>query len=194
MPETCRVSWQNTVLYTWCILLVIYTKMKHDVRLFKKGSTAAGCSSQRLMVEYAHNEYCNMLRTVGVVISIWLWCMGIYTTLLLSTSHRRYVFLWLYRHLREISSITPMALVNAGHVRTVRTTDDKHAIIAAVERSRVKDQAIPQGSLVCVNRGCRNTSWWSTVRYCVAVWKWLNQCTVLLFARLTDSNINIFSS
>ena len=26
MPETCRVSWQNTILDTWCILLVIYRK------------------------------------------------------------------------------------------------------------------------------------------------------------------------
>ena len=26
MPETCRVSWQNKILDTWCILLVIYTK------------------------------------------------------------------------------------------------------------------------------------------------------------------------
>ena len=27
MPETCRVSWQNKILDTWCILLVIYTKI-----------------------------------------------------------------------------------------------------------------------------------------------------------------------
>ena len=27
MPETCRVSWQNIILDTWCILLVIYTKI-----------------------------------------------------------------------------------------------------------------------------------------------------------------------
>jgi hypothetical protein len=27
MPETCRVSWQNKILVTWCILLVIYTKI-----------------------------------------------------------------------------------------------------------------------------------------------------------------------
>jgi hypothetical protein len=26
MPETCRVSWQNKILDTWYILLVIYTK------------------------------------------------------------------------------------------------------------------------------------------------------------------------
>jgi hypothetical protein len=26
-PETCRVSWQNKLLDTWCILLVIYTKI-----------------------------------------------------------------------------------------------------------------------------------------------------------------------
>ena len=26
MPETCRVSWQNKIIDTWCILLVIYTK------------------------------------------------------------------------------------------------------------------------------------------------------------------------
>jgi hypothetical protein len=27
MPETCRVSWQNKILDTWCILLDIYTKI-----------------------------------------------------------------------------------------------------------------------------------------------------------------------
>jgi hypothetical protein len=27
MPETCTVSWQNKILDTWCILLVIYTKI-----------------------------------------------------------------------------------------------------------------------------------------------------------------------
>jgi hypothetical protein len=27
MPETCRVSWQNKILDTWCILLVIYMKI-----------------------------------------------------------------------------------------------------------------------------------------------------------------------
>ena len=27
MPKTCRVSWQNKILDTWCILLVIYTKI-----------------------------------------------------------------------------------------------------------------------------------------------------------------------
>ena len=27
MPETFRVSWQNKILDTWCILLVIYTKI-----------------------------------------------------------------------------------------------------------------------------------------------------------------------
>jgi hypothetical protein len=27
MPETCRVSWQNQILDTWCILLVIYMKI-----------------------------------------------------------------------------------------------------------------------------------------------------------------------
>jgi len=69
------------------------TMMKHDVRLFKKRITAAGCSRKRLTVKHAHDEYCNMLCTVGVVIAIWLRCLRIYTTLLLSTSHRRYVFL-----------------------------------------------------------------------------------------------------
>jgi hypothetical protein len=27
MSETCRVSWQNKILDTWCVLLVIYTKI-----------------------------------------------------------------------------------------------------------------------------------------------------------------------
>jgi hypothetical protein len=27
MPETCSVSWQNKILDTWCILLLIYTKI-----------------------------------------------------------------------------------------------------------------------------------------------------------------------
>ena len=27
MPEICRVSWRNNILDTWCILLVIYTKI-----------------------------------------------------------------------------------------------------------------------------------------------------------------------
>jgi hypothetical protein len=27
MPETCRVSWQNKILDTWCISLVTYTKV-----------------------------------------------------------------------------------------------------------------------------------------------------------------------
>jgi hypothetical protein len=27
MPETCRFSWQNKILDTWCIFLVIYTKI-----------------------------------------------------------------------------------------------------------------------------------------------------------------------
>jgi hypothetical protein len=61
------IVWGNTLL---CGVFV--TMMKHDVRLFKKGSAVAGCSSQRLMVEYAHDEYCRMLRTGGVVTSIWL--------------------------------------------------------------------------------------------------------------------------
>ena len=69
------------------------TMMKHDVRLFKKASTAAGCSSQRLTVRHAHYVYCNMLCTVDVVTAIWLWCIRSYTTLLLSTTYRRYVFL-----------------------------------------------------------------------------------------------------
>lgn len=168
--------------------------MKHYVRLFKEGIAAAGCSGQRLMVECAHDEYCNMLCTVGVVVSIWLWCMGIYVTLLLSTSYRHYVFVWLYRHFRDTSSVTPTALVNADHLRTVRTPTHEYDIIAAVERNAVEDQAIPQDSWVYVNRGCRNTSWLSTVRCYVAVWKWMNQWMVLLFACLTDSNINIFSS
>jgi hypothetical protein len=58
--------------------------MKHGVSLFKKRSTAAGCSSQQLMA-----EYCNVFCIVGVAISIWLWCTATYTTLLLSTSYRR---------------------------------------------------------------------------------------------------------
>jgi hypothetical protein len=67
-------------------------------------------------------------------------------------------FLRLCRHLRETSSITPMALVNADHQRTIRTTAHEYAIIAAMERSRVEDQVTPQDNWVYVNGGCRNTS------------------------------------
>jgi hypothetical protein len=51
-----------------------------------------------------------------------------------------------------------MALVNADHLRTVRSPAHEYAIIAAVERSRVEDQAISQDSWVYVNGGCRNMS------------------------------------
>ena len=31
MPETCRISWQNKILNTWCILVVICTKITPDI-------------------------------------------------------------------------------------------------------------------------------------------------------------------
>ena len=39
MPETCRVSWQSKILDTWCIFLIVYTKIitKHGHLNIKYG-------------------------------------------------------------------------------------------------------------------------------------------------------------
>jgi hypothetical protein len=88
-----------------------------------------------MIMDYTHNEYCNMLLTLGVCNSFAGTAAREYV---LHYPGRRHpdanVFQRLEQRLRKTGSVTPTALVNAGHPWIVWTPANEDAIITAVER------------------------------------------------------------
>jgi hypothetical protein len=95
----------------------------------------AGLSCDWMIMEYTHDEHCDMLLTLGDCNSRAGTAAREYA---LRYPGRRHpdgnVFRRLEQHFRETGSVTPTALVNAGRPRTVRTPANKDAIISAVKR------------------------------------------------------------
>jgi hypothetical protein len=86
-------------------------------------------------MEYTHDEYCDMLLTLGACYSRAGTAAREYA---LRYPGRRHpdanVFRRLEQGLRETGSVTPTALVNAGRPRTVQTPANEDDIITVVER------------------------------------------------------------
>jgi hypothetical protein len=118
-----------------CYLSRRYTK--RVVRCTQDTQCTAGLNCDRMIMEYTHGEYCDMLLILGACNS----------NSRAGTAAREYalhypgrchpdanVFRRLAQRLRETGSVTPTALVNAGRPRTVQTPANEDVIIAAVER------------------------------------------------------------
>jgi hypothetical protein len=89
-----------------------------------------------MIMEYTHYEYCDMLLTLGACNSRAGTAAWEYTLRYPGRCHPdAKVFQRLVQRLSETESVTPMALVNAGHPWTVRTPANEDAITAAVERA-----------------------------------------------------------
>jgi hypothetical protein len=95
----------------------------------------AGLSCDRMIMEYTHDEYCEMLLTLGACNSRAGTAAREYA---LRYSGRRHpnanVFRQLEQRLCETGSVTPTVLVNAGRPRTLRTPANEDAIIATMVR------------------------------------------------------------
>jgi hypothetical protein len=88
-----------------------------------------------MIIEYTHDEYRDMLLTLGACNSRAGTAAREYA---LRYPGRRHldanVFRRLEQRLHETGSVKPTALMNAGRPRTVRTPANEDAIISAVER------------------------------------------------------------
>jgi hypothetical protein len=96
--------------------------VKPVVRCTEGTQCTAGLSCDQTIIQYTHDEYCNMLLTLGSCNSRAV------------NDRREFAQCYPVRRLRETRSMTCKALVNAARPRTVRTPVDWGAIIAAVER------------------------------------------------------------
>jgi hypothetical protein len=86
-------------------------------------------------MEYTRDEYCDMLLTLSACNSRAGTAAREYALRYPGRHHPdANVFRRLEQRLRETGSVTPVALVNAGRPRTVRTPANEDAIIAAVEK------------------------------------------------------------
>jgi hypothetical protein len=95
----------------------------------------AGLSCDRMIMEYTHDEYCDMLLTLGARNSRAGTAAREYKLCYPGRRHSNAnMFRRLEQRLRETGSVTPTALANAGRPRTVRTPANEDVIIAAVER------------------------------------------------------------
>jgi hypothetical protein len=94
----------------------------------------AGLSWDRMIMEYTHDEYCDMLFTLGACNSRAGAAAHEYALCYPGRHHPGTNVFWrLELCLHETGSVTPMALVNAGCPWTVWTTANKDAIVASVE-------------------------------------------------------------
>jgi hypothetical protein len=116
-------------------VLFVTTVHKRLVRCTQDTQCTAGLSCDRMITEYTHDEYCDMLLTLGACNSRAGTAAREYA---LRYPGRRHpdanVFRRLEQCLRETGSVTSTALVNVGRPRTVRPPANEDAITAAVER------------------------------------------------------------
>jgi hypothetical protein len=107
--------------------------MKRVVRCTQDTQCIAGLSCDRMIMEYTHDEYCDMLLTLGACNSRAGTAVREYA---LRYPGRRHpdanVFRRLEQRLRETGSVKPTALVKAGRPRSVRTPAYEDAIISTV--------------------------------------------------------------
>jgi hypothetical protein len=120
-----------------CYLSRRYTK--RVVKCTQDTQVTAGLSCDRVIMEYTHDEYCDMLLTLGACNSRAGTAAREYAIRYPGRRHPdANVFRRLEQRLSETGIVTPTALVNAGRSRNVRTPANEDAIIAAVERQPLR--------------------------------------------------------
>jgi hypothetical protein len=126
-----NVKWGNTLLSR----ALPRRYIKRGVRCTQDTQCTSGLSCDRMIIEYTHDEYCDMLLTLGACNSR---AGSAAPEFALHYPCRRHpdanAFRRLEQRLRETGSVTHTALANAGRPRSVRIPPNEDAIIAAVEQ------------------------------------------------------------